>query len=329
VYLASADGRPLPKARAGQYLTVRIGGAGQPPPVRSYSLSSAPGADYRISVKREPQGLVSGYIHDALKEGAVIEAAAPRGEFVLEDGHGPVALISAGIGVTPTIAMLHELAAQESGREVWWLHSARGPKEHALAAEARELLGRLPVARELIFYSAATAAEMTSEPSAMLGRLTSERLAALRMPPTITAYVCGPSAFTAEISEALASLRVPKSRVRTELFGAMTAVNPGVSARERPAPHQPPGPPGTGPLVTFARSGLSVRYDAERGTLLDLADACDVPTRWSCRSGVCHTCLTPVLSGDVDYSPSPLEPAPAGNVLPCCARPRTDLVLDM
>jgi ferredoxin len=113
------------------------------------------------------------------------------------------------------------------------------------------------------------------------------------------------------------------------LFGAIAAINPGLTARDRPAPHQPPGPPGTGPLVTFARSGLSVRYPEGRGSLLDLADACDVPTRWACRTGVCHTCVTPVLSGDVDYSPDPLEPAPAGQVLPCCARPRTDLVLDM
>jgi ferredoxin-NADP reductase/MOSC domain-containing protein YiiM len=330
VYLASDDGRPLPAARPGQYLTLRIGDAGQPPPVRSYSLSSAPGADaYRISVKHEPHGLVSGYIHGALKEGAVVDAAAPRGDFVLEDGAGPVALISAGIGVTPVLAMLHALAAGKSARAVWWLHTARGPGEHALAAEARGLLAALPAAREHVFYTAATEAESSREPHASAGRLTAERLAALGFPLTVTAYICGPAAFMTAMSEALAGLGIDAARVRTELFGAIGAINPGVSARERPAPHQPPGPPGAGPLVAFARSGLSVRYGADRGSLLDLADACDVPTRWSCRSGVCHTCVTPVLSGDVDYSPSPLEPAPAGQVLPCCARPRTDLVLDM
>ena len=98
--------------------------------------------------------------------------------------------------------------------------------------------------------------------------------------------------------------------------------------RSRP-PHQPPGPPGTGPLVTFARSGISAPFAASRRSVLDLADACDVPTRWACRTGVCHTCTTPLLSGGVTYSPDPLEPPADGEVLICCAQPSTDIVLDM
>jgi ferredoxin-NADP reductase/MOSC domain-containing protein YiiM len=329
IYLAPEDGQPLPEALPGQYLILRVA-AGEPPPVRSYSLSSVPGAGtYRISVKHEPHGVVSSYLHSMLKEGALIDVAAPRGEFMLEDGTGPVMLISAGIGVTPVLAMLHRLAAEKTEREVWWLHAARDPGEHALAAEARDLLATLPVAREHIFYSTLAEGKSSGQPHITTGRMTAARLAALGIPLTATAYVCGPAAFMTTISEALTGLGIPAGRVRTELFGAMAAVNPGVTARDRPAPHQPPGPPGTGPLVTFARSGLSVRYATDRGSLLDLADACDVPTRWACRTGVCHTCVTPVLSGDVDYLPGPLEPAPAGQILPCCARPRTDLILDM
>jgi ferredoxin-NADP reductase/MOSC domain-containing protein YiiM len=329
IYLEADDGQPLPEALPGQYLTLRVA-AGAPPPVRSYSLSSAPGAGtYRISVKHEPHGLVSGYLHSVLKEGAVIDVAAPRGEFVLEDGVGPVVLVSAGIGVTPVLAMLHKLTAEKTEREVWWLHAARDPAEHALATEAAALLASLPAGREHIFYSAAHLGKPGLRAHVTAGRLTAERMAALGIPLTATAYICGPAAFMTAMSDALAGLGIPSGRVRTELFGAMAAINPGVTARDRPAPHQPPGPPGTGPLVTFARSGLSVRYLADQGSLLDLADACDVPIRWSCRTGVCHTCVTPVLSGDVDYTPDPLEPAPAGQILPCCARPRTDLVLDM
>jgi ferredoxin-NADP reductase/MOSC domain-containing protein YiiM len=329
IFLEAIDGQPLPEALPGQYLTLQVA-AGDPPPVRSYSLSSATAAGtYRISVKHEPHGLVSGYLHNALKEGTVIDVAAPRGEFVLEDGTGPVVLVSAGIGVTPVLAMLHKLAAEKTEREVWWLHAARDPAEHALAAEASELLTTLPAAREHVFYSAAGQAKPCRRAHVTAGRLTAERLAALGIPPTATAYICGPAAFMTAMSDALVGLGIPAGRVRTELFGAMAAINPGVTARDRPAPHQPPGPPGTGPLVTFARSALSVRYPRDQGSLLDLADACDVPTRWACRTGVCHTCVTPMLSGDVDYSPDPLEPAPVGQILPCCARPRTDLVLDM
>ena len=137
IYLTAPDESPLPAAQAGQYLTLRVTGAGQPPPVRSYSLSSAPGAGaYRISVKREPRGAASRYLNDTLRPGATLDVAAPRGDFTLGAGTGPVLLISAGIGVTPVLAMLHQLAAARSTREVWWILGAREPREHPLAAEA-------------------------------------------------------------------------------------------------------------------------------------------------------------------------------------------------
>ena len=117
IYLTAADGSALPPARPGQYLALRVTGAGQPAPVRSYSLSSpAAGGTYRISVKREPHGAVSSYLNRALRPGATLEAAAPRGDFVLGGGTGPVLLVSAGIGITPVLAMLHELAASRSER---------------------------------------------------------------------------------------------------------------------------------------------------------------------------------------------------------------------
>jgi ferredoxin-NADP reductase/MOSC domain-containing protein YiiM len=329
IYLAAADGGPLPPARAGQYLTLRVAGAGQPAPVRSYSLSSAPGADaYRISVKREPHGLVSGYLCSRLREGAVLDVAAPRGEFVLDDGAGPVVLVSAGIGVTPVLAMLHQLAAQRSGRDIWWLYTTRSPAEHALAAEARGLLAALPHARTHVCYTAASPEE-AARAHATAGRLTAGLLATFGIPATAAAYVCGPPGFMADMRAALTSLGLPAAGVHTELFAALPAINPGLAGRARPAPHAPAGTPGPGPLVTFARSGLSVPYDPARGSVLDFADACDVPTRWSCRAGVCHTCSTPMLSGDVSYSPEPLEPPPSGEILLCCARPRSALVLDM
>jgi ferredoxin len=103
----------------------------------------------------------------------------------------------------------------------------------------------------------------------------------------------------------------------------------GLTGQARRPPHQPSGPPGTGPLVTFARSGISAPFSTTRRSVLELADACDVPTRWSCRTGVCHTCTTPLLSGDVSYFPDPLESPADGEVLICCARPGTDIVLDM
>ncbi|GAA1121888.1 MOSC and FAD-binding oxidoreductase domain-containing protein [Kribbella jejuensis] len=303
VFSIRLAGDELPPAMAGQYLTFKLPGA-----VRSYSLSTSPG--YRVSVKQEPHGVGSAYMSQ-LQPGSVLEVAAPRGDFVLDEDTGPVLLLSAGIGVTPVLAMLHSLKG--TSREVWWVHAARTPADDALAAEAHALLAQLPHAHEHVYYSSTD------------GRLTKERLLELGLPTDATAYVCGPQSFMTDMQGALNSLGI--SRVRTELFGALASMNPGVVSEPTRPPHQPDGAPGTGPLVTFARSGISTAM--REGTLLELAEACDVPTRWSCRTGVCHNCVTPLLAGELSYSPTPLEPPPDGQVLLCCSRPTTDLVLDM
>jgi ferredoxin-NADP reductase/MOSC domain-containing protein YiiM len=328
IYLAAADGAALPATRAGQYLTLRISGAGQPAPVRSYSLSSEAGGTDRISVKQEPHGVASNYLNHDLLPGAVLDVAAPRGDFVLDEGTGPVLLISAGIGVTPVLSMLHQLAADHSQRVTWWLYGARGPSEHPFAAEAHALLATLPRAREHVFYSAATAAERRRAHAAR-GRLTKQALAELSIPPGASAYVCGSASFMADMRDALTGIGLGQAAIHTELFGALPPVSPGISRQASSPPHQPPGPPGRGPLVTFARSGITTPFGADWRSVLDLADACDVPTRWSCRAGVCHTCVTPLLSGDITYAPDPLELPADGQVLICCARPATDVVLDM
>ncbi|HEY1973095.1 MAG TPA: MOSC and FAD-binding oxidoreductase domain-containing protein [Pseudonocardia sp.] len=331
IYLSAPDGAELPAARPGQYLTLRVPGAGDPAPVRSYSLSSAPGADrYRISVKQEPNGLVSSYLHASALAGGIVDAAAPRGDFVLRDGNNPVLLISAGIGVTQVLAMLHELAARSSRREVWWLHGARDPRRHPMAAEAHRLLAALPAAHEHIYYTTFPTSADESHP-ARSGRISAAALAELKLPTDASAYLCGPAGFMADIRQALLDLGLNQGNVHSELFGARDAINPGLVGGGAPVtPHPPAGPPGTGPLVSFARSGLTVPYDAEtRPSLLELAEVCDVPTRWACRNGVCHTCVTPLLSGTVSYSPEPLERPDSGAVLPCCARPDSEVVLDM
>jgi ferredoxin-NADP reductase/ferredoxin len=329
IYLAAADGTVLPPARAGEYLTLRVSGAGQPAPVRNYSLSSAPDdGTYRISVKQEPHGVASSYLNHGLQTGAILDVAAPRGEFTLGDGTGPVLLISAGIGVTPVLSMLYQLAARRSQRDIWWLYGARGPSEHPFASEAHALLASLPHAREHVFYSAATLAERRRA-CAAAGRLTKEALAGLGIPHGASAYICGPASFMADMRNALTAIGLEAAAIHMELFGALASINPGITGQVSRPPHQPPGPPGAGPLVTFARSGIAVPFGDDWRSVLDLADACDVPTRWSCRTGVCHTCVTPLLSGDITYAPDPLEPPADGQVLICCASPGSDVVLDM
>ncbi|CAN5424053.1 MOSC and FAD-binding oxidoreductase domain-containing protein [soil metagenome] len=301
---------------AGQYLTVRVpDGDGRA--VRSYSISGWRPGEYRISVKREPHGTVSGILHQTMP-GATLEIASPRGEFVLTGGDGPVVLVSAGIGITPVLAMLADLVAAGSSRQVWWIHVTRDAEHQAFATEAHDLIARLVNGHERIFFTATGA------------RPDTKAFGAVRFPASAQAYVCGPDAFMADVRATLVSLGLASDAIHTEIFGARTAINPGVVATDHPDPHQPPGPPGDGPLLTFARSGLGVPWSSGQRTILELAEACDVPTRWSCRTGVCHTCSTAVLSGRATYVTPPLDLPPDGEVLICCAAPDDeDVVLDL
>jgi ferredoxin-NADP reductase/MOSC domain-containing protein YiiM len=329
VHLADPDGTTLPSPLPGQFLTLRLN-AGTRPLLRSYSLSGAPGAgSYRISVKREPYGSGSQFVHARVRPGDRLEAAAPRGTFVLRSGAAPVLLISAGIGATPVLAMLHALAADESGRDIWWLHGARNRAEEPFAEESRSLLAKLASGHRYICYSRPGPGDVQGRDYQLLGRLSASVLTGLDLPRDAEAYVCGPATFMAEISAALVSLGLDSAHVRTEIFGAAPSVTPGIAAAAAGPPHPPAGEPGDGPEIAFARSGLTVRWDHGYASLLELAEACNVPVRWSCRAGVCHTCETGLMTGTVSYAPEPVDEPAEGSTLICCSRPRDDLVLDL
>ena len=131
----------------------------------------------------------------------------------------------------------------------------------------------------------------------------------------------------ADVSAALAGMGI--GRVHTEVFGAAPGLTPGITAGAARPPHLPPGEPGAGPQVAFARSGLTVPWGPAYTSLLELAEACDVPVRWSCRTGVCHTCETNLMSGAVSYAPDPVDDPAEGSALICCSSPTGDLVLDL
>ncbi|HTS99717.1 MAG TPA: MOSC and FAD-binding oxidoreductase domain-containing protein [Streptosporangiaceae bacterium] len=330
--LADPGGTAVPAAQPGQFLTLRLpAGAGAPPLLRSYSLSGAPGADtYRISVKIEPRGAASQFLHTRVRAGDALDVAAPRGTFILQPGTAPVLLISAGVGATPVLAMLHALAASGSGRDVWWLHGARSHAEEPFAAEAGSLVRELARGHRHIYYSHPSAGDIpdgAEQQSA--GHLTPQALAALHIPRDADAYLCGPASFMADMSAGLASLGIAGARIRTEIFGAAPPQTPGIAAAPARPPHPPEGGPSDGPQVGFARSGLTVRWGPGYASLLELAEACDVPVRWSCRTGVCHTCETALLAGEVGYAPDPVDDPAAGDVLICCSQPRGDLTLDL
>ncbi len=329
--LEPSDALELVAAMPGQFIVLRLKPSPEAPALlRSYSLSGEPSEQrWRLSIKREPNGAAGAYVEDRLKVGDVIDASAPRGAFTLAEGDGPVVLLSAGIGLTPVLAMLHVLAAGGSHREVWWVHGARNKAEHALAAEVQGLLKLLPRGHSHILYSAPDPTDRLAVDFDAAGRLDMHVLQKLGAPREADFYLCGPAGFMSSLMADLAGWGVSAERVHSENFGSGPSLTPGVVAAPSRAPHLPDRPASQGPMVSFARSNLALHWDSAFQSLLELAEACDVPVRWACRTGVCHTCETGLIAGAVDYSIDPLTPPGDGNLLICCSRPRGDIVLDL
>ena len=319
---------PAPVAAPGQYLTMRVRLDGDAQLIRGYSLSDiADERGYRISVKREGAG--SRYLHEHVKVGDLLDVAAPRGSFVLREGTRPAVLISAGVGATPVLAMLHALVREQTERPVWWLHGARNHDEQAFGVEVDELLAALPDAHRLVAYSRPGKTDRCGSDYDLSGRLDLAMLEHAGVPTDADYYLCGPDAFMRAIGSALAARGVAPERIASEVFGPIATHASGIVKAGGRAPHVPHGPPGTGPVVTFSRSSLAVPWDDRYPSLLDFAEACDVPVGFGCRNGTCHNCESGVLSGEVTYHIEPLERPPDGRILVCSSRPNSELTLDL
>jgi MOSC domain-containing protein YiiM/ferredoxin-NADP reductase len=330
--LRSADGAPLPIPLPGQYVVLRFHGVtGDQVLYRSFSLSNAPSREsYRISVKIEPNGAAGTFLRDRVRVGDTLDLSAPRGSFVLQPGDAPVVLLSAGIGATPVLAMLHALAAAGSTRPVLWLHGARDREHHPFAAEARGLIRSLARGRSYVCYSQPGSADRIGQDFDDVGHLSPSVFARIGIPKEADVYLCGPTRFMAEMKQALGLSGVAPSQIHIEIFNGGESMTPGVVSAAPRAPHPPNDDADTGPLVSFARSGVVAHWSATAyRSILELAEACDVPVRWSCRTGVCHSCESGLISGTVAYGPEPLDQPAAGNLLVCCSQPQRDVVIDL
>jgi len=330
--MQSPDGQPLPTALPGQYVVLRLQSVGSDSPLfRCYSLSSAPSAErYRISVKIEPNGVAGTYLRDHVRVGDHLDVSTPRGSFILQSGERPVVLLSAGIGATPVLAMLYALVAGRSARKVFWLHGARDHKHHPFLAEVRQLMLALPNSRAYVCYSRPDSRDNMGEDFDATGHLSRSVFDEVGIPREVDVYLCGPTRFMAEMKEALAIFGVMPKRIYAEMFNGSESMTPGVVGPVTRAPHRPNDDSPTGPLVTFARSGIVAHWnESAYQSILELAEACDVPVRWSCRTGVCHNCESGLISGSVVYGPEPLDKPAEGNLLICCSQPTRDVVIDL
>jgi ferredoxin-NADP reductase len=256
------DGQPLPVCQAGQFVVLRLPIDPEKPPIlRSYSLSDLPAADhFRISVKRELNGIGSSFLCDRTQPGDLLDVSAPRGSFTLRPSQNPVVLLSAGVGATPVMSMLHALAAERSQQEIWWIYGARNRVDHPFAEESRSLLKQLSGGRGYIVYSRPAAIDRVGADFDAPGHIDTALLEGIGVPRVVTSicaarlHSCRTWAMGCETGVCSAE------NVHTEIFGSLEAITPGM-AQVVHTPHLPLGPPGSGPPVSFARSGITAAWD--------------------------------------------------------------------
>lgn len=325
--LSPEDGTRVPGFLPGQHIAVRMHPAeDEVPLIRMYSLCGPQDASsLRIAVKREANGAGGIYMHEQVHDGDVLEISAPRGTFTLSEGKGPLVLLSAGVGVTPLLSILHEVAHQDSDRELWWIHSCRNGTYEAFREEVRSLGMQLSAFHRVVIYSSPNDGELCGIDYDIKGHLGLQALQAMQLPVESECYLCGPPGYLHNITAALKAIGVAGNKIKSELFGNYSEPVAGGGK----TPHLPSENTGQGPLVTFSKSKISFRWHPCFGSLLEAAEACDVPVLWSCRMGVCHRCESGIIDGQVTYSPTPLDPPADGNVLICCAAPASPVDLDL
>lgn len=356
--LRPEDGGPLAAYKPGQFLGFRLDIPGQPKPVaRTYTISDSPGdgASYRLSIKREPApkdqpdlppGLSSNYFHDHVEVGTILEVLAPGGDFFLhedEDGDGaggelgPVVLLSGGVGLTPMISMLNHIVDQDSGRPVWFIHGVQNGDEHAFGAHVRGLAAAHGNVDAHIVYTEPGPGDVQGRDYDAEGFITIPMLESLGLGQVekkdADFYLCGPPPFMKALFNALLGWGVDEARIYYEFFGPASVLKEGGEEAPKPAPESPPDSPASpanGMTVTFQSSGVTVPWDPSKDNILELAEANGVIADFSCRSGVCHTCMCELIEGEVEYvNDDAMLPDDESEVLICSTVPKTDIIIDV
>lgn len=334
-YIIPEDRVPLPVYLPGQYLSFKLDIPGQPRTViRTYSLSDGPCHEgyYRVTIKREPPpedlSIASGsnYFHDQVEPGTLLSVAAPGGDFYLEtQEETPVVLLSGGVGLTPMISMLNAIVHVGKKRPVWFVHGTRNGVHHAMCQHMRRLAAENENVQVHICYDRPRPEDVKGLDYDSSGHVTVELLRQLLPDKERDFYICGPPPFMKSLFQDLRAWGVPESRIRYELFGSASLPAEGTRA-----PHRKPKSieSGTDLEVVFLKSGITARWTTDYDNLLECAEAQGVQPEFNCRSGICQICMHELLEGEVDYAVEPQDPPYPGQVLLCCARPRTDLVID-
>jgi len=330
-YLQPESGGQIPCHVPGQFLPIEIEPVvGQGTVQRTYTISNAAnGRDYRLSIKREsapgpdlPAGLSSSYFHDHVGVGSIFRAMSPRGKFTLDEtSNRPIVLLSAGVGITPMISMLEQLAADcascREPRPVWFVHGARNGSEHAFSEKVRSYEQQMPCLTVHFSYSQPEEGDRQGSHYESKGRIDVGLLKQILPFDDYDFYICGPGPFMTGLYDGLKHLNVPDERIQYEFFGPGAALHSSKSARKMEDKYGELSPL----QVRFERSGIETTWDPSKGSLLDLAESEGLQPDYSCRSGICQTCATRVIDGEVAYDEPPMVDPEAGMALICCSHP--------
>lgn len=347
--LVPEDGQPLATFKPGQFLSFQLDIPGHDKPVlRTYTISSSPsaaslqeGAHYRLSIKREPApkgkpdlppGLSSNFFHDQVDVGSTVQVGAPAGAFYLHDGrNGPVVLLSGGVGLTPMISMLDHLVDQHRRRPTWFIHGVQDGIEHAFGAHVRDLAQAHDHVTAHVVYAEAGPDDVEGRDYDATGFITIPMLESLLPGPICDFYLCGPPPFMKVLFNALLDWGVDEARIYYEFFGPATVLKDGGddAADDKPD-NAPEAAPANGMTVTFRKSDLSLAWDTAHETILEMAEANGLTPAFSCRSGVCQTCILDLIEGEIEYiHDDVIPPQEEGKVLICSSAPKTDIVIDI
>jgi len=337
-YLVPEDGGPLRSFNPGQFLTFRLDIPGQSKPItRTYTISDRPDTGYyRVSIKREtptahrpdaPPGLSSNYFHDHVQPGAKLCVKAPRGEFWLDPGDDtPVVLVSAGVGLTPMISMLNGIVAAGSERPVWFIHGSRNSRERAMGEHLRRLAAEHDNVHLYVRYSRPEPGDIEGQSHDGFGHVTVDVLKELLPPAAYDFYLCGPTPFMRSLYNGLLDWGVAEGRIHYEFFGPASVLKAGAEK----APTQVTDDRGSPNFnVVFDQSGVTVAWDPGVDSILELAEAHGLRPDYSCRSGICHTCMCKLIAGEVSYVVEPADLPDPGHVLICCSRPVSDVIVGL
>jgi ferredoxin-NADP reductase/phenylpropionate dioxygenase-like ring-hydroxylating dioxygenase large terminal subunit len=323
-YLRRVDSKPLHRWEPGQFLPIRVTIPGRTEPaLRTYTISTCYNPHfYRLSIRRgEGDALVSQFMHANAHVGFRLQALMPRGKFVLDQSSArPVVLVSGGVGLTPMIAIAEHIVEQSrlTGiyRPVHFIHGAQNGRVQAFAGRIKELAAEHPVLSVHVCFSNPSPEDKIGVNFHSKGRVDITLLTALLPPGDHDFYLCGPSEFMNALYSGLTGTGVRPERIHYESFGPGTVLKPVL-------PRKPSADPNASPIhVKFARSGIEARWSHEDGTLLELAEEAGLAPAFGCRSGICGTCKTKIISGAVDYLENPLADHAEGEVLLCCSVPR-------